>query len=92
MNYDLERECWARVFKAVLKVNPRECSLCLTEPLLNFPAVQAATEQVTAGGRGRRQGIWERHGPSLEKHMEQIQGDAMRPHQQLCLPPLADCV
>ena len=72
VNYDQEREIWARVLKHVLKVclliftgstqpswvvhrvllllpyqvNPRDCSLCITEPILNFPQVQAATEQV----------------------------------------------
>ncbi len=46
MNFDLEREIWGRVFKTVLKVAPRECSLMLTEPMFNFKTIQAATEQI----------------------------------------------
>jgi len=46
VNYDLEREVWGRVFRSVLKINPRECGLLLSEPLFNFKQVQAATEQI----------------------------------------------
>ena len=35
-----------------LQVNAKECSLCMTEPLLNFKSVQAATEQVRSKSIG----------------------------------------
>ncbi len=46
VNYELQRDIWARAFKSVLQVDPSRCALVLTEPLFNFPQVQAATEQV----------------------------------------------
>lgn len=61
VGWDLEREIWGHAFKAVLGLNlvggrqaygsggsltPRECGLLLTEPIFNFPQLQALTEQV----------------------------------------------
>ncbi|KAG1671132.1 hypothetical protein FOA52_005384 [Chlamydomonas sp. UWO 241] len=46
VNFDLEREIWGRCFRSVLKVNPADAGMLLTEPLFNFPSVQAATEQI----------------------------------------------
>lgn len=63
MNWDLEREIWGRALKAVLGLQttgggrggglaPANCAIIMTEPLFNFPQIQAATEQVRLGGRG----------------------------------------
>mmetsp|Transcript_35953 Transcript_35953/g.80033 ORF Transcript_35953/g.80033 Transcript_35953/m.80033 type:complete len:419 (+) Transcript_35953:120-1376(+) len=54
VNWDLEREIWGRVFRNVLRVNARDCGLLLTEPLFNFPQVQAATEQIVFEEFGMR--------------------------------------
>ncbi len=50
---DLEREIWGHAFKTILGLGRHgsglsynECGLCITEPLFNFPVLQAATEQV----------------------------------------------
>lgn len=57
VGWDLEKEVWAHAFKAVLglgkqgSVGTRECGLLLSEPIFNFPAVQAATEQVSGTSR-----------------------------------------
>jgi hypothetical protein len=63
VNFDLEREIWTKVFKSVLKVNPRECGLLLSEPIFNFRQVQAATEQVSSralGSTQERKRRWQR--------------------------------
>jgi len=52
VGWDLERDVWAHAFKAVLGLGKqgglatRDCGLLLSEPMFNFPAVQAATEQI----------------------------------------------
>eukprot|EP00955_Chlamydomonas_euryale_P077165 362866-Chlamydomonas_euryale.AAC.36 len=46
VNFDLEREIWGRSMRSVLKVNPADVGLLMTEPMFNFPSVRAATEQI----------------------------------------------
>ncbi|KAL6751380.1 Actin/actin-like protein [Haematococcus lacustris] len=53
VGWDLEREIWAHAFKAVLglgrqpgHLNTRDCGLLMSEPVLNFPAIQNTTQQV----------------------------------------------
>lgn len=46
VNWDLEREIWARAFRQVLRVDPSEAGLLMTEPLFNFPQIQQTTEEV----------------------------------------------
>ena len=46
VNNELERELWGRLFKSLLKVNPKDCGLLVTEPLFNFPASQQSMEQI----------------------------------------------
>ncbi|GMH39782.1 hypothetical protein BSKO_07680 [Bryopsis sp. KO-2023] len=46
VNFELQREIWARTFKHVLRINPREYGLVLTEPLFNLPSIQAEIEQI----------------------------------------------
>eukprot|EP00798_Chlamydomonas_sp_ICE-L_P012473 gene12473-15680_t len=48
VNFDLEREIWSRMYRGVLKVNPQEFGLMVTEPMFNFPQAQAAAEQAAA--------------------------------------------
>ncbi len=56
--WDLEREIWSHAFKSILGLgagrqhgglSARDCGLLLSEPMLNFPSVQQATEQVRNG-------------------------------------------
>lgn len=52
VSWDVEKEIWARAFKSAAltpkgaKWDPGSTGLLLTEPIFNFPAVQAATEEV----------------------------------------------
>lgn len=46
VNFELQREIWARALRQVLGVSPRDCGLLLTEPIFNLPAIRAETEQV----------------------------------------------
>lgn len=46
VNWDVEKEVWNRAFKSVLKVNPRNSCLLVTEPLFNFAQLQQTLEQV----------------------------------------------
>lgn len=41
INWPLERDIWDRTFRRVLKVDPQDCSLLVTEPLFNLPALMA---------------------------------------------------
>jgi hypothetical protein len=61
VQWDLEKEIWARAFKSASlspkgSWDPSSTGLLVTEPVFNFPAVQAATEEVrNAGGVAGRQ-------------------------------------
>ncbi|MEW5301486.1 MAG: hypothetical protein WDW36_004345 [Sanguina aurantia] len=46
VDWKMEREVWSRALRTVLKVQPRECGLVLSEPMFNFPQLQAVTEQI----------------------------------------------
>jgi hypothetical protein len=57
VQWDLQKEIWARAFKSASlspkgSWEPATTGLLLTEPVFNFPAVQAATEEVREGGPG----------------------------------------
>ena len=63
VQWDLEREIWAKAFKSASLSSkgagnnsggwdPSSTGLLLTEPIFNFPAVQAATEEVRRGRGG----------------------------------------
>ena len=46
VNGDLEREIWGRAFRSVLRVDPAQSSLLLTEAPFALPAVADLTAQV----------------------------------------------
>ncbi|GBF91703.1 hypothetical protein Rsub_04007 [Raphidocelis subcapitata] len=52
VQWDVEKEIWARAFKSAKlsegrgRWDPASAGLLLTEPIFNFPAVQAATEEM----------------------------------------------
>eukprot|EP00877_Chromochloris_zofingiensis_P007352 jgi/Chrzof1/2870/Cz12g02080.t1 len=46
VNWGLERDIWAHALKASLRVDCSETGLVMTEPVFNFPQIQAATEEV----------------------------------------------
>lgn len=63
VQWDVEKEIWAKAFKSGLLSSkgpgnasggwdPASTGLLLTEPIFNFPAVQAATEEVQCGANG----------------------------------------
>lgn len=59
INWSLERDIWDRAFRRVLKVDPQDCSLLVTEPLFNLPSLMAREaprlhSRRTAGGLRRR--------------------------------------
>eukprot|EP00238_Polyblepharides_amylifera_P003974 CAMPEP_0196592406 /NCGR_PEP_ID=MMETSP1081-20130531/72667_1 /TAXON_ID=36882 /ORGANISM="Pyramimonas amylifera, Strain CCMP720" /LENGTH=429 /DNA_ID=CAMNT_0041916097 /DNA_START=127 /DNA_END=1416 /DNA_ORIENTATION=- len=45
-NWDILRDIWAHVFKHLLKVDTKQCSLLVTEPLFNLPVLQSAMEEL----------------------------------------------
>ncbi|KAG2452463.1 hypothetical protein HYH02_002703 [Chlamydomonas schloesseri] len=53
-NLELQRDIWTRGVKAVLKRNPGECGLLLSEPLFNFEEIRAGTQQVVFEDLGFR--------------------------------------
>ncbi|KAM5547953.1 actin-related protein 6 [Rosa sericea] len=46
INPDLQREIWAHLFSQVLRVNPAQSSLLLTEPLFTLPSIQRAADEL----------------------------------------------
>ncbi|CAB4288656.1 unnamed protein product [Prunus armeniaca] len=46
INPDLQREIWANLFSSLLRVNPAQSSLLLTEPLFTLPSIQRATDEL----------------------------------------------
>ncbi|CAG9460229.1 unnamed protein product [Pedinophyceae sp. YPF-701] len=46
VNWDMEQEVWAHAFDHVCGVDTKECSLVVTEPLMNFPALRETMDQV----------------------------------------------
>ncbi len=45
MSWEVEKAVWWRALKGVLRVQPPECGLLMTEPLFNLPSIQCATMQ-----------------------------------------------
>jgi len=45
VNLELQREIWSRVFKTHLKIDPKECDLILTEPLMNLDSIRTEVEK-----------------------------------------------
>lgn len=43
VNWELEKEIWARALRGGLGAAPAGCGLVLTEPLFNFEACQVST-------------------------------------------------
>ncbi|KAG2424372.1 hypothetical protein HXX76_014581 [Chlamydomonas incerta] len=64
---ELQREIWARGVKAVLKRNPAECGLLLSEPLFNFEEIRAGTQQVVFEDFGFRS-FYAAPGPVFAMH------------------------
>jgi len=55
VQWDIEKEIWAKAFKSASlsgggRWDPASTGLLVTEPIFNFPAVQAATEEVRVWG------------------------------------------
>ena len=48
VNVELEREVWQRAFTSVLRVDPKDVGLVLTQPLFQLPSITEATQQVCA--------------------------------------------
>lgn len=46
VNWELQSEILGRALRALLRANPSECGLVMTEPLFNFPQIEGTTEQV----------------------------------------------
>ncbi|KAM1173369.1 hypothetical protein ACFX13_026704 [Malus domestica] len=46
INPDLQREIWANLFSSLLRVNPAQSYLLLTEPLFALPSIQRATDEL----------------------------------------------
>lgn len=46
MGWETEKAVWWRALRSVLKVQPPDCGLLMTEPLFNLPSIQSATMQV----------------------------------------------
>lgn len=55
VNWGLERDIWAHALKASLRVDCSETGLVMTEPVFNFPQIQAATEEVCCEQQTREQ-------------------------------------
>ena len=49
MSWDTEKAVWWRALRGILKVQPPDSGLLMTEPLFNLPAIQSATMQVWLG-------------------------------------------
>eukprot|EP00210_Caulerpa_lentillifera_P004353 g4151.t1 len=45
VNMELQREIWSRVFKTHLKIDPKDCDLILTEPLMNLDSIRTELEK-----------------------------------------------
>ena len=64
VHWDLEREIWGHAFANAIDVLPANSGLLLTEPLFSLPAMQDATQQVTAS--------WHSHIPPCAAPTESV--------------------
>ncbi|PNW80214.1 hypothetical protein CHLRE_08g382590v5 [Chlamydomonas reinhardtii] len=64
---ELQRDVWARGVRAVLRRNPAECGLLLSEPLFNFEEIRAGTQQVVFEDLGFRS-FYAAPGPVFAMH------------------------
>ncbi|KAL5100930.1 hypothetical protein RYX36_005257 [Vicia faba] len=46
INPDLQREIWSHLFTSILRINPSESSLLLTEPLFSLPSIQHSLDEL----------------------------------------------
>ena len=46
VNTELQSDIWSAALRTLLHVKALDCNLVLTEPLLNLPNIQDATDQV----------------------------------------------
>ncbi|KXZ55494.1 ARP6 protein [Gonium pectorale] len=53
-NLELQREIWSRGIRALLRRQPGECGLLLSEPLFNFEEIRSNTQQVVFEEMGFR--------------------------------------
>ncbi|XP_050887135.1 actin-related protein 6 isoform X2 [Lathyrus oleraceus] len=46
INPDLQREIWSHLFTSILRINPSQSSLLLTEPLFSLPSIQHSLDEL----------------------------------------------
>ncbi|MED6204071.1 Actin- protein 6 [Stylosanthes scabra] len=46
INSDLQREIWSHLFSSILRINPTQSSLLVTEPLFTLPSIQRSLDEL----------------------------------------------
>ncbi|KAL4356931.1 hypothetical protein AHAS_Ahas09G0136000 [Arachis hypogaea] len=46
INSDLQREIWSHLFSSILRINPTQSSLLITEPLFTLPSIQRSLDEL----------------------------------------------